>query len=236
MNTPSILLFPQTIPYPSFIEKSLKKLDKFLVLQLPLTEEKWKTGYQELLPKVEFLKFKKDKIRGEDFLKKHFYQLKEWALYLRDLENLKILEKYKDLWRGPEGFNFFKEDDPLSPEERAILVLMLAEDIDFNMSEAEKGIQTFEKKMEELFQKGLLIEESFNSLKHFQETTLPGTLFNLSLRIKMWKILFPWIDFSFSTGVKLLLTEKEWGEELEALSLLSEPKVVGLVFLSDLNG
>ncbi|MCC6048543.1 MAG: hypothetical protein LM579_03300, partial [Thermodesulfobacterium sp.] len=127
MAEPPLLLFPQTLPYPSRVEKALEELESILVLELPYTNKNWQKHWAKFLNKVKFLRLKPEASIDFDYLKRLFLQLKDWALYLRDVENLKILERYA---QSEDYLPFFagKKKEALGDLEKAYLVLMLAED------------------------------------------------------------------------------------------------------------
>jgi len=232
MAEPPLLLFPQTLPYPSRVEKALEELESILVLELPYINENWQKHWAKFLNKVKFLKLKPEASIDFDHLKRLFLQLKDWALYLRDVENLKILERYA---KSEDDLPFFaeKKKETLGNLERAYLVLMLAEDVDLTLSEVKKSLNTFEQTWEDFFKEGIVGEDPF--FRRFEvpweKGTLPEELSNLSKRVFAWNTIFPHLDLEEFESIKLLVSEAECVELLKETKIMKHPKINGIITL-----
>ncbi len=232
MAEPPLLLFPQTLPYPSRVEKALEELESILVLELPYTNENWQKHWVKFLNKVKFLRHKPEASVDFDHLKRLFLQLKDWALYLRDVENLKILERYA---QSENDLPFFaeKKKEALGDLEKAYLVLMLAEDVDLTLSEVKKSLNTFEQTWEDFFKEGIVGGDPF--FRRFEvpweKGTPPEELSNLSRRVIAWNTIFPHLDLEEFESIKLLVSEAECVELLKETKIMKHPKINGIITL-----
>jgi len=232
MAEPHLLLFPQTLPYPSRVEKALEELESILVLELPYTNENWQKHWAKFLKKVKFLRLKPEDSIDFDHLKRLFLQLKDWALYLRDVENLKILERYA---HSEDDLPFFaeKKKEALGDLEKAYLVLMLAEDVDLTLSEVKKSLNTFEQTWEDFLKEGIVGEDPF--FRRFEvpweKGTPPEELSNLRRRVFAWNTLFSHLDLEEFKSIKLLVSEAECVELLKETKIMKHPKINGLITL-----
>jgi len=232
-----LLLFPQTIPFPSRVEKALEELEEILVLELPLTKESWQIHWAKLLPKTKFLRTKPEHSLNFEHLKKVFFQLKDWALYLRDVENLKILKMHAQSF---EDFMFYipkniqKNEETFSTQlEKAYLTLMLAEDVDLTLSVVKKNISAFEKTWEEFFREGIVGDDPFFKPLELrrEESYLAEELQKLNRRVAAWDTILPYLDLEEIESLKLLVSEPQCVELLKKTKILEHPKIKGLVAL-----
>ncbi|MCC6025716.1 MAG: hypothetical protein LM575_01965, partial [Caldimicrobium sp.] len=165
-------------------------------------------------------------------LKRLFLQLKDWALYLRDVENLKILERYA---QSEDYLPFFagKKKEALGDLEKAYLVLMLAEDVDLTLSEVKKSLNTFEQTWEDFFKEGIVGWDPF--FRRFEvpweKGTPPEELSNLSRRVIAWNTIFPHLDLEEFESIKLLVSEAECVELLKETKIIKHPKIHGIITL-----
>jgi len=232
MAEPPLILFPQTLPYPSRVEKALEEVESILVLELPYTKENWQKHWANFLKKIKFLRLKPESSVDFDHLKRIFHQLKDWALYLRDVENLKVLERY---FNSEDDFPFFaeKRKEGLGELEKAYLVLMLAEDIDLTLSEVKRCLNTFDQTWEDFFRESIVGEDPF-----FRRLELPWEEFNpseelpnLRRRVFAWNTIFPHLDLEEVENIRLLVSEAECVELLKETQIMKHPKIGGLITL-----
>ena len=232
MAEPPLILFPQTLPYPSRVEKALEEVESILVLELPYTKENWQKHWANFLKKIKFLRLKPESSVDFDHLRRFFHQLKDWALYLRDVENLKVLERY---FNSEDDFPFFaaKRKEGLGELEKAYLVLMLAEDVDLTLSEVKRSLNTFDQTWEDFFRESIVGEDPF-----FRRLELPWEEFNpseelpnLRRRVFAWNTIFPHLDLEEVENIRLLVSEAECVELLKETQIMKHPKIGGLITL-----
>ena len=232
MAEPPLILFPQTLPYPSRVEKALEQVESILVLELPYTKENWQKHWANFLKKIKFLRLKPESSVDFDHLRRLFHQLKDWALYLRDVENLKVLERY---FNSEDDFPFFaeKRKESLGELEKAYLVLMLAEDVDLTLSEVKRCLNTFNQTWEDFFRESIVGEDPF-----FRRLELPWEEFNpseelpnLRRRVFAWNTIFPHLDLEEVESIRLLVSEAECVELLKETQIMKHPKIGGLITL-----
>ena len=161
----------------------------------------------------------------------------DWALYLRDVENLKILEKYA---HSEDDLSFFagKKKEALGDLEKAYLVLMLAEDVDLTLSEVKKSLNTFEQTWEDFFKEGIVgWDPLFRRFEvPWEKSTPPEELSNVSRRVIAWNTIFPHLDLEEFESIKLLVSEAECVELLKETKIMKHPKINGIITLFRVNG
>ncbi len=230
MAEPPLLLFPQTLPYPSRVERALEENGFILVLELPYTKEIWQKHWAKFLNKTKFLRLKPECSVDFNHLKRLLLQLKDWAFYLRDVENLKILERYV---KSEDDLPLFaeKNKESLGELEKAYLVLMLAEDVDLTLSEVKKGLNTFDQTWEEFFKEGIVGEDPlFRNLElPWDKVNPPEELPNLSRRVFAWNTLFPHLNLEEFDSIMLFVSEPECVELLKETQIMEHPKINGLI-------
>ncbi len=245
MFSDKVLLYPQTFLYPSKLHKAFEYFSQIFLLKLPVSDRRfnfWERN--QLLPKIKYLKIKKLSKKEEEVLEKEVRLLQEWGLNFRTPETLKYLMQFKKVTEDSleEYLSIFKRNQEIDENfeevlriKRALIILSLAEELDFFLYEVENSLKEVEAKLSEFFQEKIIGEdETFEKIlfgRHPKEEFIfSENLFNLNLRVFSWKILLPhlnWDEVPFPKA--LLVTEKvlieNWQEmagTLEEISLNSD--------------
>lgn len=235
MFTELVLLYPQTFLFPLKLKKIFPYFSQVLLLKLPIADKRvnfWKENH--LFSKIKYLEVKKITKEEEEILRKEIKLIQEWGLNLRTPETLKYLIQFKKVTEDPleEYLSIIKKSKEsdrtlkeLNQIKYALILLSLAEELDFSLYEVETSLEEIENKLSEFFEERIIGEDlTFERLiltKNSSEEEIPSeTLSNLELRTLSWKILTPhlnWKDFPFLKA--LLVTEEDlienWKETYE---------------------
>jgi len=225
-----LLLYPQSLIFPEKAIKVFFLISNLVVLKLPKTLNITKEIYQDsVLPwqeKIIFLELKDEVKINWDQIDKEVDLIEEWGFNFRTPENLKYFSQFKEtLEESLEGlFPSFneKEKEEKSKEEfkvrRALILLSLAEKLDFRLYEVEKSLKEMEKKYNQFFEEKIIGEdETFERIFHIENPLggyLSKELPNLKLRVSAWKIIGKYLNWeSVHPLNNLLITEKELLED-----------------------
>ncbi|PMP66158.1 MAG: hypothetical protein C0190_05925 [Thermodesulfobacterium geofontis] len=225
------LLYPQNLLFPEKAFKVFPLFSESVFLKLARTEEFVEYLYKELpfswKEKITFIELKKEIKVDWNQLKREVDLLEEWGLNFRTPETLKYFSQFKEtLEESLESlyptFNKRKEEEKLKEEfeiKRALILLSLAEKLDFKLYEVEKALKEMENKFHQIFGEKIIGEdETFENIIEIKEpltSYLSGEgLPNLNLRIHAWKILGKYLDWESVFPLKnILITEKELLED-----------------------
>ena len=225
-----LLLYPQTFLAPEKIVKIFPIISKIIIIKLPKTFNILENIYKELtIPwkeKINFLEFRENIRIDWNEISKEIDVIEEWGLNFRTPENLKYFSQFKEiLEESLEGIfpinnseknrnKFYKELEI----KRALIVLSLAESLDFKMYEVEKSLKEMEEKYTQMFEEKIIGEDyTFEKILKIEEPIISSSeevLPNLSLRISAWKIIGEYLNWdSIPSLNNLLITEKELLDE-----------------------
>ena len=225
-----LLLYPQTFLAPEKIVKIFPIISKIIIIKLPKTFNILENIYKELtIPwkeKINFLEFRENIRIDWNEISKEIDVIEEWGLNFRTPENLKYFSQFKEiLEESLEGIfplnnseknrnKFYKELEI----KRALIVLSLAESLDFKMYEVEKSLKEMEEKYTQMFEEKIIGEDfTFEKILKIEEPIISSSeevLPNLSLRISAWKIIGKYLNWdSIPSLNNLLITEKELLDE-----------------------
>ncbi|MCS7278598.1 MAG: hypothetical protein NZ530_00880 [Thermodesulfobacteriaceae bacterium] len=256
MFTETVLLYPQTFLFPLKLKKIFTYFSQVLLLKLPISDKRinfWKENH--LFSKIKYLEVNKITKEEEEILRKEIKLVQEWGLNFRTPETLKYLMQFRKVTEDPleEYLSIIKKNkesdralEKLNQIKYALILLSLAEELDFSLYEVETSLEQVEKKLSEFFEEKVIGEdltfERLISVKNFSEEEISSeTLSNLELRILSWKILIPhlnWMDFPFLKA--LLITEEDLIENWKETYDLKEetpvhPSIILYRFTSSLN-
>ena len=225
-----LLLYPQTFLAPEKIVKIFPIISKIIIIKLPKTFNILENIYKELtIPwkeKINFLEFRENIRIDWNEISKEIDVIEEWGLNFRTPENLKYFSQFKEiLEESLEGIfplnnseknrnKFYKELEI----KRALIILSLAESLDFKMYEVEKSLKEMEEKYTQMFEEKIIGEDyTFEKILKIEEPIISSSeevLPNLNLRISAWKIIGKYLNWdSIPSLNNLLITEKELLDE-----------------------
>jgi len=225
-----LLLYPQTFLAPEKIVKIFPIISKIIIIKLPKTLNILENIYKELtIPwkeKINFLEFQENIRINWNEISREIDVIEEWGLNFRTPENLKYFSQFKEiLEESLEGIfplnnseknrnKFYKELEI----KRALIILSLAESLDFKMYEVEKSLKEMEEKYSQMFEEKIIGEDfTFEKILKIEEPIISSSeevLPNLSLRISAWKIIGKYLNWdSIPSLNNLLITEKELLDE-----------------------
>ena len=225
-----LLLYPQTFLAPEKIVKIFPIISKIIIIKLPKTFNILENIYKELTvpwkEKINFLEFRENIRIDWNEISREIYVIEEWGLNFRTPENLKYFSQFKEiLEESLEGIfplnnseknrnKFYKELEI----KRALIILSLAESLDFKMYEVEKSLKEMEEKYSQMFEEKIIGEDfTFEKILKIEEPIISSSeevLPNLSLRISAWKIIGKYLNWdSIPSLNNLLITEKELLDE-----------------------
>ena len=225
-----LLLYPQTFLAPEKIVKIFPIISKIIIIKLPKTFNILENIYKELTvswkEKINFLEFRENIRIDWNEISKEIDVIEEWGLNFRTPENLKYFSQFKEiLEESLEGIfplnnseknrnKFYKELEI----KRALIILSLAESLDFKMYEVEKSLKEIEEKYNQMFEEKIIGEDfTFEKILKIEEPIISSSeevLPNLSLRIFAWKIIGKYLNWdSIPSLNNLLITEKELLDE-----------------------
>ena len=225
-----LLLYPQTFLAPEKIVKIFSIISKIIIIKLPKTFNILENIYKELTvpwkEKINFLEFREDIKIDWNEISKETDIIEEWGLNFRTPENLKYFSQFKEiLEESLEGIfplnNLEKNKNKFYKEleiKRALIILSLAESLDFKMYEVEKSLKEMEEKYNQMFEEKIIGEDfTFEKILKIEEPIISSSeevLPNLSLRISAWKIIGKYLNWdSIPSLNNLLITEKELLDE-----------------------
>lgn len=221
-----LLLYPQTFLFPDKAKLILSQVSKLIFLKLPKTEEILEKVYKDLdfpwKEKIFFLEFKSDLSIDWDRILKEVISIEEWGLNFRTPENLKYFSHFREVVEDTleEIFPTLKEKKRYVEQveiRRALIVLILAERLDYSLYELDKSLKDIEQQLDQIFEEKIIgedytfeksLETEFEEILKisFSQEELP----NLSLRISSWKILGKYINWNeWKSLNSLLITEKD---------------------------
>jgi len=238
-----LLLYPQSLIFPEKAIKVFPLISNLIVLKLPKTLNIMKEIYQDsVLPwqeKIIFLELKDGVKINWDQIDKEVDLIEEWGFNFRTPENLKYFSQFKEtLEESLEGlslsFNKKEKEEKFEEEfkvRRALILLSLAEKLDFRLYEVEKSLKEMEKKYNQFFEEKIIGEdETFERLlnigpsltEYLSEEGLP----NLKLRIFAWKTIAKYLNWNSVLPLSdLLITERELLEEWKEKFSFEKEKV-----------
>ncbi|MBO8143722.1 MAG: hypothetical protein H0Z16_03945 [Thermodesulfobacterium sp.] len=236
LNLPSkLLLYPQTFIPSEMATKIFPLVSKIVVIKLPRTLEIMEAIYKDFSFSwkeiVTFLELKKEiKVNWEE-IEKEVRAIEEWGLNFRTPENLKYFSQFKETLEESleEMFPSFSRKKAKEKSEeafkikRALILLCLAENLDFKLSEVEKSLREIEKKYNQIFEEKIIGEdETFEKIANIKEPLQMSfynrELPNLNLRIFAWKLIGKYLDWDSVLPLSdVLITDKnlleEWKEK-----------------------
>jgi hypothetical protein len=221
-----LLLYPQSFLSPEKVVKVLPLVSKIVFLKLSKTEELIENIYKDLpiswKEKITFLEFKKEIKIDWNLLNREVDVIEEWGLNFRTPETLKYFSQFKEtLEDSLESIypSFNKKEEKNTEKEfeikRALILLCLAEKLDFRLYEVEKSLKEMENRYHQVFEEKIIGEdETFERILDLKEP-LTSYLFeeelpNLNLRIFAWKLIGNHLDWeSLYPLSNLLITEEK---------------------------
>jgi hypothetical protein len=221
-----LLLYPQSFLSPEKVVKVLPLVSKIVFLKLSKTEELIENIYKDLpiswKEKITFLEFKKEIKIDWNLLNREVDVIEEWGLNFRTPETLKYFSQFKEtLEDSLESIypSFNKKEEKNTEKEfeikRALILLCLAEKLDFRLYEVEKSLKEMENRYHQVFEEKIIGEdETFERILDLKEP-LTSYLFeeelpNLNLRIFAWKLIGKHLDWeSLYPLSSLLITEEK---------------------------
>lgn len=226
-----LLLYPQNLLSPEKAIKIFPLISEIVCLKLSRTEEFIEDIYKDLpfswKEKITFLKLKKEIKVDWEQLKREVIALEEWGLNFRTPDTLKYFSHFKETLEESleslyPSFSKKEEQERLKEEfeiKKALILLSLAEKLDFGLYEAERSLKEMENKYNQFFEEKIIGEdETFENILDIRENLvsyLSGEgLPNLNLRVFAWKIIGKYLDWeSLFPLNNLLITEKELLED-----------------------
>jgi len=224
-----LLLYPQSLLSPEKIVKVFPLVSKIVFLKLSKTEDLIENIYRDLpiswKEKITFLEFKKEIKIDWNQLSREVDVIEEWGLNFRTPETLKYFSQFKEtLEDSLENIypSFNKKEEKTKEEteiKRALILLCLAEKLDFRLYEIEKSLKEMENRYNQIFEEKIIGEdETFEKILDIKEP-LTNYLFeeelpNLNLRIFAWKLIGKYLDWESLYPLNdLLITEKKLLED-----------------------
>ncbi len=225
-----LLLYPQTFLAPEKIVKIFPIISKIIIIKLPKTFNILESIYKELTvpwkEKINFLEFRENIRIDWNEISREIDVIEEWGLNFRTPENLKYFSQFKEiLEESLEGIfplnNLEKNRNKFYKEleiKRALIILSLAESLDFKIYEVEKSLKEMEEKYSQMFEEKIIGEDfTFEKILKIEEPIISSSeevLPNLNLRIFAWKIIGKYLNWdSIPSLNNLLITEKELLDE-----------------------
>lgn len=225
-----LLLYPQTFLAPEKIVKIFPIISKIVIIKLPKTFNILENIYKELTvpwkEKINFLEFRENIKIDWNEISREIDVIEEWGLNFRTPENLKYFSQFKEiLEESLEGIfplnNLEKNRNKFYKEleiKRALIILSLAESLDFKIYEVEKSLKEMEEKYSQMFEEKIIGEDfTFEKILKIEEPIISSSeevLPNLNLRIFAWKIIGKYLNWdSIPSLNNLLITEKELLDE-----------------------
>lgn len=226
-----LLLYPQNLLSPEKAFKVFPLFSEFIFLKLARTEEFMEDIYKDLplswKEKITFIELKGEIKVDWNQLKREVDILEEWGLNFRTPETLKYFSQFKETLEDSleslyPTFNKKKEEEKLKEEfeiKRALILLSLAERLDFRLYEVEKALKEMENKYNQIFGEKIIGEdETFENILDIKEPLMSYLseegLPNLNLRILAWKIIGKHLDWKSVFPLNnLLITERELLED-----------------------
>jgi hypothetical protein len=221
-----LLLYPQSFLSPEKVVKVFPLVSKIVFLKLSKTEDLIENIYKDLpiswKEKITFLEFKKEIKIDWNQLSREVDIIEEWGLNFRTPETLKYFSQFKEtLEDSLESIypSFNKKEEKNTEKEfeikRALILLCLAEKLDFRLYEVEKSLKEMENRYNQVFEEKIIGEdETFERILDLKEP-LTSYLFeeelpNLNLRIFAWKLIGKHLDWeSLYPLSSLLITEEK---------------------------
>jgi hypothetical protein len=235
-----LLLYPQSFLSPEKVVKVFPLVSKIVFLKLSKTEDLIENIYKDLpiswKEKVTFLEFKKEIKIDWNQLSKEVDVIEEWGLNFRTPETLKYFSQFKEtLEDSLENIypSFNKKEEKTKEEteiKRALILLCLAEKLDYRLYEIEKSLKEMENRYNQIFEEKIIGEdETFEKILDIKEP-LTNYLFeeelpNLNLRIFAWKLIGKYLDWESLYPLKdLLITEKKLLEDWKEKFIFEKEK------------
>lgn len=202
------LIYPQTVPYPLGIFKFFSYLKRIYLLDLGTPKDIYDSLIPELKEKIYFITPQEQYL--DTFKRVFLYtqQLKSFGEYLKYPENLKYYQLHRDLF--DEYFCDNIKRDDLNPIEKALTILMLAEEIDKNFLEVSLGMKRLITDWNKFFDEKILYTEGSSiEIETFDEFTDFESLQNIDQRKKALKFILDLYIWDELKGIDtLLITEK----------------------------
>ncbi len=236
-----LLLYPQNLLFPEKAEK-IFSFSKIVVLKLSKTSGILESIYKGNLPfwkeKVEFLEFRDDVRLDWDQIAREVDSIEEWGLNFRTPENLKYFSQFKEtLEDSLEGLfpGLNRKKRKKAEEEfklkKSLILLSLAEKLDFRLYEIKKSLREVEEKYNQVFEEKIIGEdETFERIIDVKDPLaeyISEELSNLRLRISAWKIIGKYLNWQLVSPLNnLLITEREiledWKEDFSFEKIASK--------------
>lgn len=231
------LLYPQTFLFPTIAQKIFSLFSKILILKTPVTLEILDNTLKDTFPfwkeKIEFVFPNLGQKIDVEILKKEIQILEEWGLNFRTPENLKYFMQFKQtleeslsgIFPKPESQNKKENFKEWIEIKRALVILILAEKLDFSLYEIEKSLEILDRKYLEFFEKEILKKEIdfkiLPEIRYIENIYFPSyILYHLKHRVSAWKVLFPYLNLPKNLNT-LIITEEslidKWEEKYKIL-------------------
>jgi len=235
-----LLLYPQSFLSPEKVVKVFPLVSKIVFLKLSKTEDLIENIYKDLpiswKEKITFLEFKKEIKIDWNQLSREVDIIEEWGLNFRTPETLKYFSQFKEtLEDSLENIypSFNKKEEKTKEEteiKRALILLCLAEKLDYRLYEIEKSLKEMENRYNQIFEEKIIGEdETFEKILDIKEP-LTNYLFeeelpNLNLRIFAWKLIGKYLDWESLYPLNdLLITEKKLLEDWKEKFIFEKEK------------
>jgi hypothetical protein len=235
-----LLLYPQSFLSPEKVVKVFPLVSKIVFLKLSKTEDLIENIYKDLpiswKEKVTFLEFKKEIKIDWNQLSREVDVIEEWGLNFRTPETLKYFSQFKETFEDSleNIYSSFNKKEEKTKEEteikRALILLCLAEKLDYRLYEIEKSLKEMENRYNQIFEEKIIGEdETFEKILDIKEP-LTNYLFeeelpNLNLRIFAWKLIGKYLDWESLYPLNdLLITEKKLLEDWKEKFIFEKEK------------
>jgi len=235
-----LLLYPQSFLSPEKVVKVFPLVSKIVFLKLSKTEDLIENIYKDLpiswKEKVTFLEFKKEIKIDWNQLSREVNVIEEWGLNFRTPETLKYFSQFKETFEDSleNIYSSFNKKEEKTKEEteikRALILLCLAEKLDYRLYEIEKSLKEMENRYNQIFEEKIIGEdETFEKILDIKEP-LTNYLFeeelpNLNLRIFAWKLIGKYLDWESLYPLNdLLITEKKLLEDWKEKFIFEKEK------------
>lgn len=222
------LLYPQSVFFPDRSLKFFEFVETIFIVELPNTKKILEKNQKRLnLDKLEFLSLRETLKTIAVNLQKLAHELQAFGEYLRSPESFRYFFLHQELFEETY-VDLFREKKALSPLERALLILMLAEKVDSDLWDVACALKDFGQVWKSFFEEKIIYKNPYEEtpspfFRDFEEADREK-LWNLNLRVQALRVVLPELNWE---GVKdlntLLITERELLEDLtEGMTLERE--------------
>lgn len=224
----NVFLYPQTILFPIRLLKAKEYIKNCYILELLETKDRMEHFFPDFLPQIRYIPLLEILNINKEQLKNYRKELYNFAMELRNIENLKIYQLHQHLFE--ETFNLsFVKDIPENLILASILRLIIAEDIDANLLEVSLALIKFSKDWDKFIKEKILyleeLQEQIEEIKELEREEL----WDAEKRMRALKRLFPMLIWGEDLSIDTLLVS----EERVLIELLEEKLLKEMISLSE---